>query len=157
MTGPLARGVKPQERAGLDAKVERRRPLAIRDAHATPRIPFEFSASAAPRQRRARAPRELHGFFDLSAARGRRGFGHGGALVFQKSTMEIYPDEGFAIFPIRPPAERSSTSFRTCCSISSTRRLIRRRRARRTRKRRVQRSLASIARYALQPIAARRR
>ena len=40
----------------------------------------------------------LHGFFDLSASRGRSGFGHGGALVFQKSTMEIYPDEGFAIF-----------------------------------------------------------
>jgi len=40
----------------------------------------------------------LHGFFDLSATRGRRGFGHGGALVFQKSTMEIYPDEGVAIF-----------------------------------------------------------
>ena len=40
----------------------------------------------------------LHGFFDLSAARGRRGFGHSGSLVFQKSTMEIYPDEGFAIF-----------------------------------------------------------
>jgi CubicO group peptidase (beta-lactamase class C family) len=40
----------------------------------------------------------LHGFFDLDATRGRRGFGHSGALVFQKSTMEIYPDEGFAIF-----------------------------------------------------------
>ncbi len=40
----------------------------------------------------------LHGFFDLSATRGRRGFGHGGSLVFQKSTMEIYPEEGFAIF-----------------------------------------------------------
>jgi CubicO group peptidase (beta-lactamase class C family) len=40
----------------------------------------------------------LHGFFDLSATRGRRGFGHGGALVFQKSTMEVYPDEGVAIF-----------------------------------------------------------
>jgi CubicO group peptidase (beta-lactamase class C family) len=40
----------------------------------------------------------LHGFFDLSASRGRSGFGHGGALVFQKSTMEIFPDEGFAIF-----------------------------------------------------------
>jgi CubicO group peptidase (beta-lactamase class C family) len=40
----------------------------------------------------------LHGFFDLSASRGRSGFGHGGALVFQKSTMEVYPDEGFAIF-----------------------------------------------------------
>jgi CubicO group peptidase (beta-lactamase class C family) len=40
----------------------------------------------------------LHGFFDLSASRGRSGFGRGGALVFQKSTMEIYPDEGFAIF-----------------------------------------------------------
>ena len=40
----------------------------------------------------------LHGFFDLSASRGRSGFGHGGALAFQKSTMEIYPDEGFAIF-----------------------------------------------------------
>jgi CubicO group peptidase (beta-lactamase class C family) len=40
----------------------------------------------------------LHGFFDFSATRGRRGFGHGGALAFQKSTMEIYPEEGFAIF-----------------------------------------------------------
>jgi CubicO group peptidase (beta-lactamase class C family) len=40
----------------------------------------------------------LHGFLDLSATRGRRGFGHGGALVFQKSTMEIYPEEGFAVF-----------------------------------------------------------
>jgi hypothetical protein len=40
----------------------------------------------------------LHGFFDLSTARGRRGFGHTGSLVFQKSTMEIYPEEGFAIF-----------------------------------------------------------
>jgi CubicO group peptidase (beta-lactamase class C family) len=40
----------------------------------------------------------LHGFFDLSASRGRSGFGHGGALVFQKSTMEIYPNEGFSIF-----------------------------------------------------------
>ena len=40
----------------------------------------------------------LHGFFDLSPTRGRRGFGHSGALVFQKSTMEIYPEEGFAIF-----------------------------------------------------------
>lgn len=40
----------------------------------------------------------LHGFFDLSATRGRSGFGHGGALVFQKSTMEINLDEGFAIF-----------------------------------------------------------
>ncbi len=40
----------------------------------------------------------LHGFFDLAALRGRHGFGHGGALVFQRSTMEIYPDEGVAIF-----------------------------------------------------------
>jgi CubicO group peptidase (beta-lactamase class C family) len=40
----------------------------------------------------------LHGFFDLTAETGRHGFGHGGALVFQFSTMEIYPDEGVAIF-----------------------------------------------------------
>ena len=40
----------------------------------------------------------LHGFFDLSVERGRTGFGHDGALVFQKSTMEIYPNEGVAIF-----------------------------------------------------------
>ena len=40
----------------------------------------------------------LHGFFDLGTTRGRRGFGHTGSLVFQKSTMEIYPEEGFAIF-----------------------------------------------------------
>jgi CubicO group peptidase (beta-lactamase class C family) len=40
----------------------------------------------------------LHGFFDLSAFRGRPGFGHSGALAFQKSTIEIYPEEGFAIF-----------------------------------------------------------
>ena len=46
----------------------------------------------------ARARRRVHGFFDLKSQRGRRGFGHGGSLVFQKSTMEIYPDEGVAIF-----------------------------------------------------------
>ena len=40
----------------------------------------------------------LHGFLDLGATRGRSGFGHSGAVVFQKSTMEIYPEEGFAIF-----------------------------------------------------------
>jgi CubicO group peptidase (beta-lactamase class C family) len=34
----------------------------------------------------------LYGFFDLSATRSRGGFGHGGSLVFQKSTMEIYPE-----------------------------------------------------------------
>jgi hypothetical protein len=38
----------------------------------------------------------LHGFLDLSATRERGGFGHGGVLVFQKSTMEIYREEGFA-------------------------------------------------------------
>jgi CubicO group peptidase (beta-lactamase class C family) len=40
----------------------------------------------------------LHGFFDFNTARGRRGFGHTGSLIFQKSTMEIYPEEGLAIF-----------------------------------------------------------
>jgi CubicO group peptidase (beta-lactamase class C family) len=40
----------------------------------------------------------LHGFFDLNSTRGRHGFGHGGALVFQQSTLEVYPDEGVAIF-----------------------------------------------------------
>ena len=40
----------------------------------------------------------LHGFFDLNSTRGRHGFGHGGALVFQHSTLEVYPDEGVAIF-----------------------------------------------------------
>jgi len=39
-----------------------------------------------------------HGFMDLTFVRGRRAFGHGGALIFQHSTMEIYPDEGVAIF-----------------------------------------------------------
>ena len=39
-----------------------------------------------------------HGFLDFSFARGRRAFGHTGDLVYEHSTMEIYPDEGVAIF-----------------------------------------------------------
>ena len=39
-----------------------------------------------------------HGFMDYTFLRGRRGFGHGGDVVYQHSTMEIYPDEGLAIF-----------------------------------------------------------
>jgi CubicO group peptidase (beta-lactamase class C family) len=39
-----------------------------------------------------------HGFMDYTFERGRNGFGHGGDTVFQHSTMEIYPDEGLAIF-----------------------------------------------------------
>jgi CubicO group peptidase (beta-lactamase class C family) len=39
-----------------------------------------------------------HGFFDLTFETGRHGFGHGGDLVFQHAKMEIYPDEGIAIF-----------------------------------------------------------
>ena len=39
-----------------------------------------------------------HGFLDFSFVRGRRAFGHTGDLVYEHSTMEIYPDEGVAIF-----------------------------------------------------------
>ena len=39
-----------------------------------------------------------HGFLDFSYLRGRRAFGHTGDLVYEHSTMEIYPDEGVAIF-----------------------------------------------------------
>lgn len=39
-----------------------------------------------------------HGFLDFSFVRGRRAFGHTGDLIFEHSTMEIYPDEGVAIF-----------------------------------------------------------
>ena len=40
----------------------------------------------------------LHGFFDFNSRHGRHGFGHTGALVFQHSIMEVYPDEGVGIF-----------------------------------------------------------
>jgi CubicO group peptidase (beta-lactamase class C family) len=39
-----------------------------------------------------------HGFMDYSVVRGREAFGHGGDVIFQHSTMEIFPDEGLAIF-----------------------------------------------------------
>jgi CubicO group peptidase (beta-lactamase class C family) len=39
-----------------------------------------------------------HGFLDFSFVRGRRAFGHTGDLIYEHSTMEIYPDEGVAIF-----------------------------------------------------------
>jgi len=39
-----------------------------------------------------------HGFMDFTGAKGRPAFGHGGDLIFQHSTMEIYPDAGIAIF-----------------------------------------------------------
>jgi CubicO group peptidase (beta-lactamase class C family) len=39
-----------------------------------------------------------HGFMDFTLAKGRPAFGHGGDLIYQHSTMEIYPDAGVAIF-----------------------------------------------------------
>jgi CubicO group peptidase (beta-lactamase class C family) len=39
-----------------------------------------------------------HGFMDFTVAKGRPAFGHGGDLIFQHSTMEIYPDAGIGIF-----------------------------------------------------------
>ncbi len=39
-----------------------------------------------------------HGFMDYTLAKGRPGFGHGGDLIFQHSTMEIYPQAGIGIF-----------------------------------------------------------
>jgi CubicO group peptidase (beta-lactamase class C family) len=39
-----------------------------------------------------------HGFMDFTAAKGRPAFGHGGDLIFQHSTMEIYPDAGIGVF-----------------------------------------------------------
>ena len=39
-----------------------------------------------------------HGFMDFTAAKGRPAFGHGGDLIYQHSTMEIYPDAGIGIF-----------------------------------------------------------
>jgi CubicO group peptidase (beta-lactamase class C family) len=39
-----------------------------------------------------------HGFMDFSASSGRPGFGHDGDLIYQHSTMQIYPDAGVAIF-----------------------------------------------------------
>jgi len=39
-----------------------------------------------------------HGFMDFTAVKGRPAFGHGGDLIFQHSTMEIYPDAGIGIF-----------------------------------------------------------
>ena len=102
----------------------------------------------------------LHGFFDLSAQRGRSGFGHGGALVFQKSTMEIYPDEGVAIFiSINTPngGGTCSTSSPACCSISSIPRPIPRRARRGRKRRRARGSPASIARCGFRAFAAKRR
>ena len=101
----------------------------------------------------------LHGFLDLGATRGRSGFGHSGAVVFQKSTMEIYPEEGFAIFvSANTPAGGTLLDelpellldlfYPTTVATP---------RARRTRKRRLRRSPGSIARCACRPIAARRR
>ena len=39
-----------------------------------------------------------HGFMDFTGAKGRPAFGHGGDLIYQHSTMEIYPDAGVGIF-----------------------------------------------------------
>jgi CubicO group peptidase (beta-lactamase class C family) len=39
-----------------------------------------------------------HGFMDFTAAKGRPAFGHGGDLIYQHSTMEIYPDSGIGVF-----------------------------------------------------------
>ncbi|HEY1719881.1 MAG TPA: serine hydrolase domain-containing protein [Magnetospirillaceae bacterium] len=39
-----------------------------------------------------------HGFGDLTYDGNRPGFGHDGALTFQRSTMEIFPDDGVAFF-----------------------------------------------------------
>ena len=103
----------------------------------------------------------LHGFLELGATRGRRGFGHSWiAVAFQKSTMEIYPEEGFAIFlsantpaggtlldelpelllDALLPDDPSDAATREGPASGGSRR-----------------SLASIARCACRPIAARRR
>jgi CubicO group peptidase (beta-lactamase class C family) len=39
-----------------------------------------------------------HGFMDYTFVRGRRAFGHDGDVVYQHSSMQIFPDEGLAIF-----------------------------------------------------------
>ena len=39
-----------------------------------------------------------HGFMDFSADRGRASFGHHGDLIYEHSTLEVYPDAGVAIF-----------------------------------------------------------
>jgi hypothetical protein len=39
-----------------------------------------------------------HGFMDFTRAKGRQAFGHGGDVIDQHSTMEIYPDAGIGIF-----------------------------------------------------------
>ncbi len=39
-----------------------------------------------------------HGFMDFSVIRGRPAFGHGGDLIYQHATLEIYPDAGIGIF-----------------------------------------------------------
>ena len=39
-----------------------------------------------------------HGFMDFTAESGRPGYGHGGDVIFQHSTLEIYPDAGVGVF-----------------------------------------------------------
>jgi CubicO group peptidase (beta-lactamase class C family) len=39
-----------------------------------------------------------HGFMDFSVIRGRPGFGHGGDLIYQHSSLEIYPQSGIGVF-----------------------------------------------------------
>ena len=39
-----------------------------------------------------------HGFMDFSVNKGRPGFGHGGDLIYQHSSLEIYPGPGVGIF-----------------------------------------------------------
>ena len=39
-----------------------------------------------------------HGFMDFTVIKGRPAFGHGGDLLYQHSTMEIYPDAGVGVF-----------------------------------------------------------
>jgi CubicO group peptidase (beta-lactamase class C family) len=39
-----------------------------------------------------------YGFMDFSASRGRPSFGHHGDIIYQHSTLEIYPNAGIAVF-----------------------------------------------------------
>ena len=39
-----------------------------------------------------------HGFMDFSVNAGRPGFGHDGDVIYQHSTMEIFPDAGLGVF-----------------------------------------------------------
>ena len=39
-----------------------------------------------------------HGFMDFTMNKGRQGFGHGGDLLYQHSSLEIYPGPGVGIF-----------------------------------------------------------